>query len=147
MVWRPFIRQMREIGETSSILETRIRQWMAETAERICAKFTRKTCFVLRSDEFEYQGQSSRSPGIKNALCTHNTPAVWTEWNGLVSDNVAQAADVATRSLQRGVFTGMRALGLAGIAGLCHAFLVYLCTVLIVLLIPRSFKQTSSEQW
>jgi len=33
------------------------------TAERICAKFTRKTCLVSRSDEF--QGQRSRSPGTK----------------------------------------------------------------------------------
>jgi len=57
MVWRPFMRQMREIGETHSILETR--QWMAGTAERICAKFTRKTCLVLRSDVFECQGQRS----------------------------------------------------------------------------------------
>jgi len=35
------------------------------TAERICAKFTRKTCLVLRSDEFECQGQRSRSSGTK----------------------------------------------------------------------------------
>jgi len=54
------MRQMREIGETRSILETRIRQWMAGTAERIYAKFTRKTCLVLRSDEFECQGQKSK---------------------------------------------------------------------------------------
>ena len=47
MVWRPFMRQMDEIGQTRSILWTRIRQWMAGTAERICAKFTRKTCLVL----------------------------------------------------------------------------------------------------
>jgi len=38
LVWRPFMRQMREILETRSILETRIRQWIAGTAERICAK-------------------------------------------------------------------------------------------------------------
>jgi len=30
------------------------------TAERICAKFTRKTCLVLRSDEFRGQGQRSK---------------------------------------------------------------------------------------
>jgi len=52
--------------------------------------------------------------GQKNALCTHNTPAVLTEWNALVADNVAQAAGAPIRSLQRGVFAGMRALGLAG---------------------------------
>ena len=51
---------MGEIVETRSILETRIRQRMAATAERICAKFTRKTCLVLRSDEFECQGQRSK---------------------------------------------------------------------------------------
>jgi len=60
LVWRPFMRQMHEIVETRSILGTRIRQWMAGTAERICAKFTRKTCFVLRSHEFECQDQKSK---------------------------------------------------------------------------------------
>jgi len=40
MVWRPFTRQVLEIVETLSIIETRIRQRMAGTAERICAKFT-----------------------------------------------------------------------------------------------------------
>jgi len=53
MVWRPLMRQMREIVERRSILETRIQQRMAGTAEWICAKFTWKTCLVLRSDEFE----------------------------------------------------------------------------------------------
>jgi len=40
MVWRPFMGQMGKIGEMCSILETRIRQWMAGTAEWICTKFT-----------------------------------------------------------------------------------------------------------
>ena len=57
MIWRSFMCKMREIIETRSILGTGIRQWMAGTAERICAKFTRKTCLVIRSDEFECQGQ------------------------------------------------------------------------------------------
>jgi len=35
---------------------------ISETAERICAKFTRKTCLVPRLEEFECQGQRSRSP-------------------------------------------------------------------------------------
>jgi len=52
--------QMREIVETHSILGTRIRRQMAGIAEWICAKFTLKTCLVLRSDEFEYQGQRSK---------------------------------------------------------------------------------------
>ena len=47
------------------------------------------------------------SPGIKNMLCTHNTPAVWTKWNGLLADNVAQAAGTSIRSLARGVFAGL----------------------------------------
>jgi len=95
------MRQMREIGERRSILETRIRQWMAGIAERICAKFTRKTCLVLRSDKSECQGQKSKVKVTrdKNALYTPNTPAVWTKWNGLVADNVAQAADAPIRSL------------------------------------------------
>jgi len=38
------------------------------TAEWMCAKFTRKTCLVPRSDEFEGQGQTSRSPGTKNGI-------------------------------------------------------------------------------
>jgi len=87
---------------------------MTGTAERICAKFTWKTCLVLRSDEFECQGLRSESPGTKNALWTHNTSAVWTERNALVANNVAQAADETIRSLQRGVFAGMHALDLAG---------------------------------
>jgi len=94
IIWRPFMRQMREIGETRSILGTRIRQWTAGTAERICAKFTWKTCLVLRWDELEYQGQKSKVKVArdKNALCSNNTPAVWTKWNDLVADNIAQAA-------------------------------------------------------
>jgi len=89
---------------------------MAGTAERICAKFTRKTCLVLHSDDFECQSQKSKVKVIrdKNALCTHNTSAVWTEWNALVADKVVQGADAMIRSLQKGVFAGIGALGLAG---------------------------------
>ena len=63
MVWRPFISQMGEIGETRSILGNRIPQRMAGTAERICAKSTWKTCLDLRSFEFECQGQRSKVKG------------------------------------------------------------------------------------
>ena len=41
------------------------------TAERICAKFTRKTCLVPRSEgsgKVEGQGQRSRSPGTKTTF-------------------------------------------------------------------------------
>ena len=77
IVWRPFILQMREIVETRSIIETRIRQWMTGTAERICAKFTQKTCLVLRSDEFECQGQRSKvvtRAGRALTCCAFTTP-------------------------------------------------------------------------
>jgi len=114
MVWRPFTRQMREIVETLSILGIRIRQRMAGTAEQICAKSTGKACLVLRWEEFEGQKSKVKVTGDKNALCTHNTAAVCTEWNALVADNVAQAADATIRSLQRGDISGLRELGLAG---------------------------------
>jgi len=38
------------------------------TAEQICAKFTRKMCLVPRLDEFESQGQRSRSPRTNTAF-------------------------------------------------------------------------------
>jgi len=103
MVWRPFMRQMGEIGQTRSI-----RQWMAGiTDERIGAKFTRKTCLVFRSWNVKVKSQRSRSSDKKRAV--HTTPhAVWTKWNGLVADNVAQAAGASILSLARGVFAGMR---------------------------------------
>jgi len=59
MVWQPFMRQMLET-ETRSILETRIRQRMAGTTERICTKFTRETRLGLRSDELQCHGQRSK---------------------------------------------------------------------------------------
>ena len=56
------------------------------------------------------KGQRSRSPGTKNALFAHNTPAVWTKWNGLVADNVAQAAGASILLLARDVFAGLRSV-------------------------------------
>ena len=38
------------------------------TAEWICVKFTRKMCLIPRLDEFEGQGQKSRSLGTKNGI-------------------------------------------------------------------------------
>jgi len=57
---------------------TRIPQWMTGATERICAKFTQKTCLVLHSDEFEYQGQKTevKVNRDKNALSTHNAPSI-----------------------------------------------------------------------
>ena len=45
MVWRPFMRQMREIVETRSILGTRIRQWMAGTAERCSVSYAKRSFY------------------------------------------------------------------------------------------------------
>jgi len=116
IICQPFMRQMGEICETCSIVGIRIRQWMAGTAERICAKFTPKTCLFLRWDDFECQDQKSNVKVTrgKNALCTHNTPTLWTKWNALVANIVTLAAGATTGWLLRGVFAGMRALGLAG---------------------------------
>jgi len=102
---------MCEIVEKRSILGTCIPQWMAGTTERICAKFTRKTCLVLRSDEFECRGQKSKVKVTrdKNVLCTQHSV-----WNALVADSVAHAADTMIQSLQRGDFAIPRAVGLAG---------------------------------
>jgi len=47
---------------------------ISATAERICAKFTGRTCLVPRSDEFDCQGQMSRSPGTKSVLFRFHHP-------------------------------------------------------------------------
>jgi len=41
------------------------------TSERICAKFDQKVYLVSRSDEFEGQGQRSRSPRTKDGIFGH----------------------------------------------------------------------------
>jgi len=43
-------------------------------------------------------------------MCTHNTPAVSTEWNALTAKIITQAADATIRSLRRGDIAGLRAL-------------------------------------
>jgi len=127
MVWRPFMRQMGEIGQTRSILGTRIRQWMAGTAERICTKFTRKTCLVLRSEKFECQGQRSKIKVTRNkkALCIYNTPRC--RRNGTPSLQITSCKQQTRRFDRcRGV-SSPRCVRWAGreTAGLCHAFLVF----------------------
>ena len=62
------------------------------TAERICTKFTGNTCLVPRSDEFECQGQRSRSPGTKNALYPPITPG---------NDGMERAQQMTSRSGRR----------------------------------------------
>jgi len=98
MVWQPFVRQMGEIGQTRSILGTRIQQWMAGTAERICAKFTWKTCLVLRSDELECQGQKPKVEVIrdKKTRCALTTPPQYGR-NGTASLQITSRTQQACR--------------------------------------------------
>jgi len=64
-------------------------------AERICAKFTVKTCFVTRSFEFERQGQGLKvkHPRQKTHLALLTSSAAY-EWYVL-----AAAEDNTIRSL------------------------------------------------
>jgi len=147
------MRQIREIVETRSILETCIRQWMEGTAERICSKFTGKTCLVLRSDEFENfecQGQRSRLPGTKTR-CALTTPQRC-ERNGTPS------LQITSRKQQTRRFDRCRGVCLPGCipaktplcacvrwawratAGLCHAFLV--SQIVLLLRSPYGIGQT-----
>jgi len=127
MVWRPFMGQMREIVQTRSILGTRVQQWMAGTAERICAKFTRRHIwyFARMSLNVKVKSQRSRSPGSKNALCTHNTPAVYGR-NGTPSLPITSRKQQARRFERcRGVYSpGCVRRAWRTTAGLYHAFLV-----------------------
>jgi len=72
LVWQPLMRQMDEIGETRSILGNRIPQRMAGTAERICAKFTQKTClsFAHTSVNVKIKSQSHQEQKTHCALRT-----------------------------------------------------------------------------
>jgi len=54
-----------------------------------CAKFTGKTCLIPHSDEFECQGQRSRSPGTKTRCALPSPPAPY-EWYALAANNVRQ---------------------------------------------------------
>jgi len=47
------------------------------TAEQICTKFTRNTCLVPLSNEFEGQCQRSRSPGTKRHFSALLAACVW----------------------------------------------------------------------
>jgi len=114
------IKFRREIGRNrrhAFLVGTRIRQWMAGTAERICAKFTPKTCLVLRSKEIECQGQRSKIKGQphqgQNTRCALTTPPRCAR-NGTASLQITSRKQQARRFDRcRGV-SGMRALGLAG---------------------------------
>ena len=77
------------------------------TDERICAKFTGKTCLVPRSDEFECQTQSLKVKVTrdKNARCTPVTPRQRT--NGALAANVNQQRTGPFRRCRRGVISGL----------------------------------------
>ena len=49
---------------------------MLGTAERICAKFTGKTCLVPRSNEFECQGQRAKVKVTMDKKCTNGMRSV-----------------------------------------------------------------------
>jgi len=132
MIWRPSVHQMREIVEMHSILETDIRQWMAGTAEGICAKFTQKTCLVLQSDEFECQGQRSGSRRTKNCGCHALTTPPLCGWNGTPSLQITSRKQ-QTRRFDRcgGVSSpGCMHWVWRSTAGLCHTFVVKIYTTL-----------------
>jgi len=57
------------------------------TAERICAKFTGNTCLGPHWEEFECQGQRSRSP-VTKTTCALPSPPAATEWNALAANDV-----------------------------------------------------------
>jgi len=49
------------------------------SVEWTCAKFTRKTWLVPRSDQFEGQGQRSKTPGTKNGIFRQYIRNCWTD--------------------------------------------------------------------
>jgi len=61
------------ISSTDEFLLFACESNISGTAERVCAKFTGKTCLVPLSDHFECQGQRS-DVRDKNALRTSITP-------------------------------------------------------------------------
>jgi len=55
------------------------------TAERICAKFTAKTCLVPHLEEFECQGQRSKVKVTRTKTrCAVPSPPAATEWSRLL---------------------------------------------------------------
>ena len=127
IIWRPFMRQMREIGETRSILGLAFDNEWQEPLNGFAANSHGRCIwsFARLSLNVKVKSQKSRSPGTKNELCTHKTPAVWTEWNAVVAGNVAQAADATIRSLRRVTSPACVRWAWRATAGLCHAFLVF----------------------
>jgi len=57
------------------------------TNEWICDKFTRKTCLVPCSDEFECQGQRSGSPRTKNRVFSGYLWNRWTDFRQVLMED------------------------------------------------------------
>ena len=80
------------------------------TAERICAKFTGKTCLVPRSDEFECQGQRSRSQGTKTRCALLSGYHPRQRRNGMRSLQITSCSSRRDHSVAGGGdFGGLRA--------------------------------------
>ena len=133
MVWRPFVRQMGEIGETryrflGLVFDNGWQEPLNGFAPNLHGR--RVWSFARTTLNVKLKSQRSRPPyRDQNVLCTHNsdnTPAVWTGWNALVADNVAQAANATSRLLQRVSKSSPQCVRWAwrATAGLGHAFLV-----------------------
>jgi len=129
--WRRWIRWIRMDG----------------TAERMCAKFTRKTCLVLHSDEFECPGQKS-----KVKVTRYKKRAVHLQLHPMqrYGRNGARSLQVTSRTQQTRRFDRCRGVSSPGCvswawrrratARLCHAFLV--C---IYMLITPNFRSEIGE--
>ena len=90
MVWRPLMRQMRDIVEMCSIiLELAFDNGWQEPLNGFAPNShgRRVWSFPRMNLNVKDKVQRSRSPGTKNALCTHNAPTVWTKWNAFVADD------------------------------------------------------------
>jgi len=122
--WQPILgAKLAEIGDTPSSWDSHS-QWMIGTAERICVKFTRKTCLVLCSDKFEHEGQKSKVKVTRDKTrCALTTPPRYGR-NGTLQ--------ITSRKQQMRRFDRCRGVASPGCmrwawratAGLCQAFLV-----------------------
>jgi len=98
MVWRPFMCQLGEIGETRSILGTGIGQWMAGTAEPGFASNShgrRVWSFARKNWNVKVKSRRLRSPGTK-MRCALTTPPQYGR-NGTASLQITSRKQQARR--------------------------------------------------
>ena len=131
MVWRPFMRQMGEIGETRSILATSIRQWRQEPLNGFAPNShgRRVWSFPRTSWNVKVKSQGSRSPGTKTR-CALTTPPPYGR-NGTASLQITSRKQQARRFDRCGGVSSPGCVRWAwrATAGLCHVFLVHHVTV------------------